>query len=381
MKRFRFLLITVLVLGIALVVGGCGGNQQATTAPAAKDSAASGKAAEPEFVWRMQVIHNNAQSDFKQNMETAQEIYEATNGRLKIEVYPNGTFASSMEAYQACGQGVFEMHSSWPTYLRGTEYAFLPMGAGNLTMEADDKYVWVYEAGGWDLMQKAFDKVNLKLLAVEIWGTEVMMSKKPFKSVMDMKGTKMRTSDPRLLQKNGIAAVTLPLEEVFTAMSTGAVESCEFGHLDYDKGLGLTDVADYGIWPDFWNCHFVTTVVVNKDAWNKLPPDLQKIVELAFKAREFQHWTKSQYRSALTMKELQDSGKMEFIRMPTEDFIPLRKQMYEIEQEDRAKSPLTAELYDSFYKFMEVWYPYKDISRWWGWGMTPEQQLGYTPKK
>lgn len=378
MKRFRFLGVMALILSLALVAG-CGGQQAA--APAASSGSSSGPVDKPDFVWRMQVIHNNAQSDFHQNVETANEIFKASNGRMKIEVHPNGTFASSMEAYQACGQGVFEVHSSWPSYLRGTEYAFLPLGTGNLSMEASDKYVWVYEAGGWDLMQKAFDTVNLKLIAVEIWGTEVMMSKKPFDSIMSMKGSKMRTSDPRLLERNGIAAVTMPLEEVFTALSTGAVECVEFGNLDYNKGLGLTDIADYAIWPDFWNCHFVTTVVVNKDAWNKLPPDLQTIVEMAFKAREFQHWTKSQYLSAVTMKELQESDKMKFMRMPTDDFIPLRAQVYEIEKEERSKSALTAELYDSLHEFMEVWYPYKYMARWWGWGMTPEEQLGYTPKK
>jgi len=385
-KRFKVLVCIFLILALTFTVAGCGGGGQKATggSSSGSESASSGSkmAEKPEFVWRMQVIHNNAQSDFKQNVQTAEEIYQASNGRLKIEVHPNGTFASSMEAYQACGQGVFEMHSSWPVYLRGTEYAFLPLGTGNLTMDAHDKWVWLYEAGGWDLMQKAFDKVNLKLIAVEIWGTEVMMSTKPFKTIMDMKGSKFRTSDPRLLQKNGIAAVTLPLEEVFTAMSTGAVEAAEFGNLDYNAGLGLTDVAKYAIWPDFWNVHFVTTVVVNKDAWNKLPPDLQKIVELAFKAREFQHWTKSQYLSALKMKELKEQGKMEFIRMPSEDFIDLRKQMYEIEQQDiKEKGGLTKEVYESQYKFMEVWYPYKHIARWWGWGLTPEQQLGYDPSK
>lgn len=338
-------------------------------------------AQEPEFVWRMQVIHSVGQSDFKQNQQTAEEIYKASNGRLKIEVHPTGTFAGSLEAFQACSAGVFEMHSSWPAYIKGIEYAFLPLCTGNMTPDAHDIWVWLYEAGGWDLYQKAFDKVNLKMLAVEVWGTEVLMANRPFAGAFEMKGTKMRTSDPRLLARLGISGIALPLEEVFTGLATGSVDSAEFGHLAYNEGLGLTDITKYGIWPDFWNVHNTTTVVVNKDAWNKLPQDLQMIVELAFKAREFQHWSKSQYESAVLMKKLRDSGKMEFLRLDSADFAKMRQAMYEIEQEDIKKyGGLTKEVYESKYRFMELWYPYKYMSRWWGWDVSPEEQLGYTPQ-
>ena len=201
--------------------------------------ASSGIAAEKaEFVWRMQVIHGVGSSDFKQDQEALDEIYTASNGRLKIELFPNGAFANSLEAFQACGEGVFELHSSWPTYAKGVEHALLTINTGSMQMDAHDMWVWYYEAGGWDLAQKAFDKLNLKLAAIQIWGTEVLMANDPFKSLEEMKGTKMRTSDPRLLAKNSIAGVTLPLEEVFTGLATGMVDSSEFGHLAYNKNLG-----------------------------------------------------------------------------------------------------------------------------------------------
>ncbi len=162
--------------------------------------------ASPQWTWRMQVIHSTAHSDFAQNVQTAEDIMKATGGRLQIKVSPNGTFAPSLEAFQACGDGVFEMHSSWPIYAKGVEYALMPLSTMGLGLDAHDKWVWIYEFGGWDLMQKAFDKMNLKLLACEIWGTEVLMANKPYKSIADMKGRKMRTSDPRLLAKYGVAA-------------------------------------------------------------------------------------------------------------------------------------------------------------------------------
>jgi TRAP-type mannitol/chloroaromatic compound transport system substrate-binding protein len=375
-KRNRLLLLVAVVLSISVALVGCGSKQSTPGAPAGT----SGFQEKPDFVWQMQVIHNPKQSDFEQHVKTAEEIYQATNGRLKIEVHPNGTFVSSMEGFQATGDGVFEMHASWPVFARGIEYALLPLSTGNMTMDSVDKYVWLYEHGGWDITQKAFDKLNLHFLAAEIWGTEVLMANEPFTTIKEMKGKTFRTSDPRLLEKNGVAAITLPLEEVFTGLATGVVDMAEFGNLDYNVGLGLTDVAKYGIWPDFWNVHFVTTVVVNKDAWNKLPADLKKIVEMAFKASEFQHFTKSQYRSAKAMQDL--SAKMEFSRMDDAQWAELRKQMYGIELEDMKKhGGLTEETMKSIHEFMELWYPYKDISRWWGWGLTAEEMMGFDPTK
>jgi len=334
----------------------------------------------PKYEWRMQVVHSTAHTDFAQHQQTAEKIFKATGGRLKINVSPNGTFVSSLEGFQACGEGVFEMHSSWPLYAKGVEYAFLPLCGGNMQMDSHDRYVWLYEFGGWDILQKAFDKINLRLLACEVWGTEVLMANKPYKEIKEMKGKKMRTSDPRLLAKNGVAGITLPLEEVFTGFASGTVDMAEFGHLKYNEGLGLTDVAKYGIWPDFWNVHNVTTVVVNKKAWEKLPEDMRMIVEMAFQADEFKHWTKSQYTSAVAMKELEAKGKMKFIRMEEKQFATLRKQMYEIEQEDIKKyKGLTQETYNSFYDFWTIWYPYKTISAWWGEGLSPKEQLGFDP--
>jgi len=374
MKKHFMIILIILLTVFAIALSGCGGGNQS----AGQGSSSTGFAEKPEFVWRMQVIHNPGQSDFEQNVKTAEEIYLASNGRLKIEVHPNGTFVGSMEGFQACGDGVFEMHSSWPVYARGIEYALLPLSTGNMTMDAVDKYVWLYEHGGWEIMQKAFDKLNLHFIAAEVWGTEVLMANEPFKTIEQMRGKTFRTSDPRLLEKNGVAAITLPLEEVFTGLATGAVDMAEFGNLDYNVGLGLTDVTKYGIWPDFWNVHFVTTVVINKDAWNQLPPDLQMIVKLGFQAREFQHLTKSQYRSAIAMHELEQQGKMEFIRMDHDQWADMRALMYEIELEDmKNHGGLTREALESKHEFMKLWYPYKDISRWWGWGLTPEEMAGF----
>lgn len=373
MKKKWFAMITIMLI-FALVLGGCGKSNNTGSSTTTQSDSKN----QAQFNWKMQAVYSVGQGEFKLLQQAAADVELASGGRLKIEVVPNGTLASSMESFQACGDGVFEMNASWPLYLKGLEYAFIPISGGALSMDVTDKYVWMYEYGGLELAQKAFDKVNLQLVGLDIVGSEVMMSNKPFKNIKDMEGSKMRISDARLVEKNGIAGITLPLEEIFTAMATGSVDCIEFQHLKYNQNLGLTDISKYGIYPDFWNIHNLTSVVVNKDAWNSLPSDLQKIVEMCFKSYEIRHWTKSQYESAVTMKELQKENKMEFLKMDKKPFAKLRSEMYEIEQEDIAKhGGLTKEVLESQYEFMKTWYPYKDMSSWWGEGLTPEEQMGF----
>jgi TRAP-type mannitol/chloroaromatic compound transport system substrate-binding protein len=334
-------------------------------------------AAEKPIKWRFQSIHGSGQDSFKLCQDFVNNVKTASNGRLIIDLYPNGGIVSSMEGFQACSKGVFEMHESWPSYIRGINNVFQMLANGSMQLPAIDRWVWIYEAGGYEIMEKAFNTINLHLLSTENWPAEMAHGNKNIKSMADLKGRKFRTGDARLLQKIGVAAVTLPLEDTFTALQTGAVDIAEFGNLKYNQGLGLTDIAKYGIEPDFWNVCTVNCVVVNIKAWKAIPVDLQKIVEMCLKANQVRYLTNPDYESAKLYKKLKESGKMEFIRLPAKEFVQMKKLMNEVEDEEIKKfAGLTKEAYDSMRAFQELYLPYKKYSEWWGQGLTVEEQLG-----
>jgi len=150
----------------------------------------------------------------------------------------------------------------------------------------------------------------------------------------------------------------------------------EFGSLLYNEGLGLTDIADYVYWPDFWNVQTTATIVVNLDAWNGLPEDMQKIVEMCARANEVPYYTKYIYGSAEIYKELKQEGDITFVRLPAEDMAEIRQAMDEVEQEDYDQSSLTSEYYDLYWAFKQLYYPYREMTKWWGECGSVEEQLG-----
>lgn len=379
-------ILTLCIIVLSLMLAGCyqtqgpaatSNNQAAASQPAGVPSSAG-----QTFVLKMQTVQGTEQLEFKMLKELADELLKASNGRLKVEVNPNGTFASSTESFTACMNGVFDVCANYGTWLKGVDYGLHAITTGNMQMDPISKRIWLYEFGGFELAQKGFDKANLQLLAMHTDGTEVLMARAPYQKVGELTGKKFRSSDTRLMAEKGIAGITMPLEELFTAFSTGAVDAAEYGYLAFNQKLGLTDVAKYGIWPDFWNVHNSISIAINKNSYNKLPADLQTLLKMAFRSYEFKHFSLTQFASAKSMKELEESGKLQFKRLNSEEFAEMRKIMHaKVEKADIDKyGGLTKEVYESQYNFMKVWYPYKKLSRWWGEDLTPEEMMGFNPK-
>ena len=374
-KRTQIVLIAILcvmVLGMAGCSKGGGQAQGGATAAAPKET----------FVLRMQTVQGSNQVEFKMLQEMSEELFKVSDGRLKVEVNPLGTFASSLESFQACMNGVFDICANYGTWLKSVDYALHVITTGNMAMDPIAKRVWLYEFGGFEMAERLFAKANMEFLTMHTDGTEVMIAREPFSSISQLKNKKFRTSDPRLAKEVGIAGMTMPLEEIFTAFQTGAIDVIEYGYLTFDQRLGLTDAARYAIYPDFWNVHNSISIAINKQSYAKLPPDLQAMLKMAFRAYEFRQFTATQFASAVTMQELETSKKNEFLRFKSDEFINLRKLMYDVVEAADIKEygGATKEVYDSYYKFYKIWYPYKKISRWWGEDLTPEQMAGFPLK-
>ncbi len=376
MKR---VITIILALALMFSLTACSSSSPAT----APDPSSGGLAyAEPEFVWRFQMVHSPGQPEFDIHSESAETIYKLSNGRMRIDVYPNGALASSLEMLSAAGEGAFEMSSCWPMYLKGIEYAILPAGDSEaMSMNWEEKLIWMHEAGGKEQMQKALDKSNLHMVSFQMQPADVLLANKMFTSMDDMAGTKMRTTSVEVPQAFGIAPISLSMEDVFTALAGGTVETAEFGTLWWNAGFGLNDLAQYGIFPDWWNVTNMETTVVNKDAWNSLPEELQLLVETVFMSNAIRTTTTLEYKSAELMRDLHESGKMKFVRFSDEDMVKAREYYYKTEQEyAKTKGELTAETYQMLYDFYELYYPYKSLTAWWGDNLTPSQAAGFEIK-
>lgn len=131
-------------------------------------------------------------------------------------------------------------------------------------------------------LQRAFERKGLVVLGQYLYPYQVAFSGKKLSSLADFKGQKIRVTSPEqgeFIKRLGGVPVTIGAPEVPSALDRGVVD----GVLTANSGGGV-------IWKDLLKSnyrlginYFNSVIIVNKDRYNKLPPDvrtkLQKIVQ------------------------------------------------------------------------------------------------------
>ncbi len=81
-----------------------------------------------------------------------------------------------------------------------------------------------------------------------------------------------------------------------------------FNTPNIDLSIGLAEVTKYNIGPGWNQPSSVGGVMINKDAWNTLPPDLKKIIEIAAYENLLNMSTLAEWDNSLALKKWQEKG-------------------------------------------------------------------------
>jgi len=117
-------------------------------------------------------------------------------------------------------------------------------------------------------------------------------SRKPVRTLTDLKGLKLRTAGAWLdISKDlGAAPVTTPGGEVFAALERGTIDATEWGTLYENMTTGFHKVAKYVIIPGVHQPTAPFELVINKKAWEALSKADQDMVSMAAKMITLESW-------------------------------------------------------------------------------------------
>ena len=125
---------------------------------------------------------------------------------------------------------------------------------------------------------------DVKVLYLHGHGPGLLHTKKPVKSIEDMKGLKIRSTglSARIVESLGGVAVAMPQNAAYEALQKGVVEGT-FTPIETLKGWKQAEVVKYTT--DSKSVGYTTAmyVVMNKDKWDKLPADVQQVFEAVSK--------------------------------------------------------------------------------------------------
>jgi TRAP-type C4-dicarboxylate transport system substrate-binding protein len=160
----------------------------------------------------------------------------------------------------------------------------------------------------WAEYEKVLAKHNQKLLYAVPWPNIYIFTKKPVKTLADLKGAKMRTFDKNstdLMARLGMVPVQLAIGDVLPALSSGALDatSTSAGTAAAQKYWEFTKFA-------YQTNHAWTTngLTVNLDQWKKLSPQHQAAIEKLAKELQPQFWEIAKAEDAKASAVLRQNG-------------------------------------------------------------------------
>ena len=207
-----------------------------------------------------------------------------SNGRVRVEVYPNSLLYKDREEIEALRLGAVQMLAPSLSKLAGV---------GGTDFEAFDlpflfpdhaAYRRVVDGPlGAELLHR-LEARGIKGLAYWDNGFKVFTANRPLQSLQDFKGLKIRVQASRTLVKQmqqlGAEPSVSPLINVFEALRVGKLDGQEntpvnvvSQHL-HEVQSHLT-VSNHG--------YLAYAVVVNKTFWDKLPADIRSTLEAALR--------------------------------------------------------------------------------------------------
>ena len=263
---------------------------------------------------------------------------ERTNGKVKVEVYPNSSLFKDGEEMEALQLGSVQM-------LAPSVSKFGPLGAREFEIFdlpfIFDNFDELHKVTEGSVGKALFKKLESKgIIGLAYWdnGFKDMSANKALRKPEDMKGLKMRIQSSKVLDSEMRAFGALPqvmaFSEVYQAMQTGVVDGSENPPSNFytqkmhevQKYLTLTEhgVIEYA-------------VIVNKKFWDGLPADIRTVLEGAMKDA-------TKYANDIAKKENEEalaavkaSGKTEVIALTPQEKAAWKKVAVAVHKENESR--------------------------------------------
>ncbi len=295
----------------------------------------------------------------------ARRVKEMSGGRLQVQVYGGGEIVPPFGVFDAVSQGVAEIGHGAGYYWTGKVPASVFFTAVPFGFTAIETSAWIHYGGGLELWRKAYAPFNLIPFAGGNSGVQMAgWFNREINSLEDMKGLKMRIPGlgGEVFTRAGGVAVTMPGGELYTSLQTGVIDATEWVGPYNDLAMGLHEVAEYYYYPGWQEPGPSLEFIVNKDAFEALPADLQSIVENAARVINQDMLDEYTARNNRALTELVEVHGVKLRRLPDDVIVALRTAAQEAVEELAASDPMAAEAYASFREFYDGVKHYHRIS-------------------
>jgi len=284
----------------------------------------------------------------------ADAITAMSGGRLTVKVYGSGELVPAFEVFDAVSAGTAQMGHSAAYYWKGKLPEAQFFGAVPFGMNANEMNAWLYHGGGLDLWEKAYAPFGLKPLPAGQSGVQMGgWFNKEINSKDDIKGLVMRIPGMggEVLSRAGGTPQALPGAELFTALQTGTIDATEWVGPYNDLAFGLYQAAQFYYYPGWHEPTACIEAMINQEAWDALPEELQAIVELAAMAANQNMLSEFTANNQRALDTLVNEHQVTIRQFPVEVLQEFKGYAAQVLTELSQSSPMAGEIYASYRRF------------------------------
>jgi C4-dicarboxylate-binding protein DctP len=257
-----------------------------------------------------------------------------TNGKVKVEVYPNSTLYKDKEELEALQLGAVQM-------LAPSNSKFGPMGVKDFEV-FDLPFLLPNLASLRKVTEGPIGQKMLKLLepkgmiGLAYWdnGFKEMSANKPLHLPADYKGLKFRIQSSKVLEAQfrllGAIPQVMAFSEVYQALQTGVVD----GQENTPSNIYTQKFHEVQKYTTLTNHGYIGyVVVVNKKFWDGLPADIRGQLDKAMKESTAYANKISESENAEALDEIKKSGKTQIIIPTAAEMTAMQKAMEPLYQD------------------------------------------------
>ena len=295
----------------------------------------------------------------------AKLVNEMSDGRLQIKVFGNGELVPALEVFDTVSRGSVEMGHGAAYYWIGKVPAAQFFTAIPFGLNAQEMNAWLHYGGGQELWEELYEPFNLIPMAGGNTGVQMAgWFNKEINSLNDLKGIRMRIPGMagEVFTRAGVEAVLMPGSEIFTNLQTGVIDAAEWIGPYNDLTFGFHQAAKYYYYPGWHEPGPTLETLVNKEAFNSLPKDLQVILVTASRAVNQDMLDEYTARNNQALISLINDHGIELRKLPDDVLAEFKKITDELLLEMIEKDDASRKIYKSLSEFQKNVSDYHEIS-------------------
>ena len=279
---------------------------------------------------------------------------KAANGEMVIELFFADQLVPTGELFRAMQKGTIDavqsdddsMSSPVDISVFGGYFPFA-------TRYSLDVPTLFDQYGLNEIWKEAYDEVkDVTWLSAGAWDPCHFATKKPIKSLKDLKGLRIFTfpTAGKFLSRFGVVPVTLPWEDIEVAVQTGELDGIAWSGITEDYTVGWADVTNYFLTNNISGA-WIGSYFANENSWAKVPEHLKTLFKLSMDSshyhRQYWYWGGE--------AKLRTSGtKMKLTSIPDEEWKTVEAEAHKFWDETAKISPRTAKVVKIFKEYNAV---------------------------